>query len=204
MAISDRPVSRRTLLLAGGGTVVTATATGVVLGRREQQAPSPPGAVGPFDIDAAAELLRPTPLHNITGPQSIAFDEHGRLYALQVMQGGVRLPDEERTMSGKARRLAGDMCVTAYNRAGSAARHMYLRGFGHGISMGVEPSGDGPLLWVETMPTPVPGTDVPWPASPSATARCWTARHPRYATTGPCPAAIGSIRPWTWPAIASC
>ncbi|MFD9854141.1 signaling protein [[Kitasatospora] papulosa] len=150
MAISDRPVSRRTLLLAGGGTVVTATATGVVLGRREQQAPSPPGAVGPFDIDAAAELLRPTPLHNITGPQSIAFDEHGRLYALQVMQGGVRLPDEERTMSGKARRLAGDMCVTAYNRAGSAARHMYLRGFGHGISMGVEPSGDGPLLWVES------------------------------------------------------
>ncbi|MDF6018116.1 signaling protein [Streptomyces sp. JH34] len=149
MTISDRPVSRRALLLAGGGTVAAATAAGVVLARREKQTPPPPGAVGLFDIDAAAELLRPTPLHDITGPQSIAFDEHGRMYALQVMQGGIRLPDEERPASGKARRLAGDMCVTAYARGGAAAGHMYLRGFGHGISMGVEPSGDGPLLWVE-------------------------------------------------------
>ncbi|MBM7441195.1 signaling protein [Streptomyces sp. HB132] len=142
-------MSRRAMLLAGGGTLVAATAVGVAVGRREQSTPAPPGAVGRFDIDAASELLRPTPLHDITGPQSIAFDERGRLYALQVMQGGIRLPDEERAASGKARRLAGDMCVTAYSSDREAPRHMYLRGFGHGISMGVEPSGAGPLLWVE-------------------------------------------------------
>ncbi|MEU9063491.1 signaling protein [Streptomyces sp. NPDC048430] len=140
----------RRAVLAGAGTAVAATALGVAFGRTEGSPPLPAGAVGPFDVDAASELLAPTPLHDITGPQSIAFDERGRLYALQVMQGGIRLPDEKRAASGKARRLAGDMCVTAYPHGGATPRHMYLRGFGHGISMGVEPSGEGPLLWVES------------------------------------------------------
>jgi hypothetical protein len=149
MANAERPMSRRAVLLAGGGTAVAATAAGVAFGRREQRTPAPAGVVGLFDVHAASVLLPPTHLHHITGPQSIAFDERGQLYALQVMQGGIQLPDEERPRSGRARRLAGDMCVTAYPNGGSAPRHMYLRGFGHGISLGVEPSGNGPLLWVE-------------------------------------------------------
>ncbi|MEU0302575.1 signaling protein [Streptomyces sp. NPDC006175] len=142
-------MSRRAML-AGGSTVVAATVVGVAFGRGERHDPGPVGTVGSFDIDAATELLPPTPLHHTTGPQSIAFDEQGRLFSLQVMQGGIRLADERRTMSGKARRLAGDMCVTAYRHGDAAPQHMYLRGFGHGISMGVEPSDTGPQLWVES------------------------------------------------------
>lgn len=149
MAGGERPISRRAMLVAGGSTVVAAVGGGVALGRSEQRGPEPTGAVGLFDVDKASELLPPTSLHDGTGPQSIAFDG-GQLYALQVMQGGIRLPDEKRRLSGRARRLAGDMCVTAFSRSGAAAQHMYLRGFGHGISMGVEPSEYGALLWVES------------------------------------------------------
>lgn len=103
-----------------------------------------------FDIAAASELLAPTPLHDITGPQSLAFDDvHGHIYTLQVMQGGLRLPGERHALRASARRLNGDMCVTKLSASGATLGHMYLRGFGHGISFGVEPSGKKVLLWVE-------------------------------------------------------
>ncbi|MFC9242810.1 signaling protein [Streptomyces sp. NPDC057136] len=143
-------IGRRAVLFAGGGAVIAAVG-GVSARVSGPDDGRPAGTVGLFAVDEAAELLPPSPLRTVNGPQSIAFDdERGHVYALQVMPGGLRLPDEKEPRSGRERRLAGDMCVSVLSLSGAAAGHMYLRGFGHGISMGVEPSGADVLLWVES------------------------------------------------------
>ncbi|MBT1102859.1 signaling protein [Streptomyces sp. Tu10] len=144
-------ISRRAVLLAGGGTAIAATG-GVLtwVSGRENRVPTP-ATVGLFAVDDAVALLPPSPLRTVSGPQSFAFDAAGdRVYALQVMADGLRLPDEEEPVSGHDRKMAGDMCVSVLSLSGRAAGHMYLRGFGHGVSMGVESSGEDVLLWVES------------------------------------------------------
>lgn len=49
------------------------------------------------------------------------------------------------------------MCLTVLSSSGDSVGHMYLRGFGHGISFGVEPSDGGVLLWVESDADPRTG-----------------------------------------------
>ncbi|MFE2626110.1 signaling protein, partial [Streptomyces caelestis] len=144
-------LSRRAVLLAGGGTAIAATG-GVLtwVSGRQNRVPTP-ATVGLFAVDEAVALLPPSPLRTVSGPQSFAFDAAGdRVYALQVMADGLRLPDEEEPVSGHDRKMAGDMCVSVLSLSGRAAGHMYLRGFGHGVSMGVESSGEDVLLWVES------------------------------------------------------
>lgn len=150
MAGSEKHLGRRAFLLAGGGAVVAA-AGGALVRESDRGRAGPVDAVGLFAVDEAAELVPPSPLHTANGPQSFAFDDAGgHVYTLQVMPGGVRLADEEAALSGRERRLAGDMCVSVLTLSGAPAGHMYLRGFGHGVSMGVEPSGTEALLWVES------------------------------------------------------
>ncbi|MFJ9828754.1 signaling protein [Streptomyces sp. NPDC101160] len=155
------PVSRRTLLLTGGTATVSLTVGGVAgfaLGRGERPAAGPSEPAGEFDIDRAARLWSPTPLRDTTGPQSLAFDDaRDEVYALQLVQGGRRLPGEDEPLDADDRKRAGDLCVTRYAVSGRRLGHMYLRGFGHGISLGVEPTDDGARLWVESRPHPETG-----------------------------------------------
>jgi hypothetical protein len=102
---------------------------------------------GRFDLGSAPRpLLAGQWLHDRRHvPQSFAFDEAaGFVYVLQV---------EGANAAGTFREHAarGDLVLTKLKRDnGAIAGHMILRGFGHGVSLGVEPAGDGTVqLWTE-------------------------------------------------------
>ncbi|MET9373651.1 signaling protein [Streptomyces sp. NPDC002992] len=162
MATHGPRFSRRTLLVTGGTAAVSLTVGGLAgmalggNGRDADMRPSQP--VGAFDIGRVSRLWSPTPLHETTGPQSFAFDDvRQQVYALQLVQGGLRLPGEDEPVDAGTRKRAGDMCVTRYSRSGEQFGHMYLRGFGHGISLGVEPEDGEVWLWVESRAHPKTG-----------------------------------------------
>ncbi|MEU6393673.1 teichoic acid biosynthesis protein C [Streptomyces sp. NPDC046939] len=97
-------------------------------------------------------------LRHGTVMQSFAFDEaHHCLYALQVMQGGVRLPGEKRTYTHDERARNGDLCLNRLNYRGVLTGSMFLKGFGHGGAMGVERHGKGTRLWTEWDAHPASG-----------------------------------------------
>ncbi|MFJ3665902.1 Teichoic acid biosynthesis protein C (Precursor) [Streptomyces sp. NPDC090106] len=85
---------------------------------------------------AAVRRVAQKRLHEVTVLQSFAFDEtHERLYALQVRRGG----GEE-----------GHLCLNQLTLTGELLGHMHLRGFGHGVSMGVQNAADGTVwIWTE-------------------------------------------------------
>ncbi|HEX2101054.1 MAG TPA: hypothetical protein VHF69_10345 [Candidatus Synoicihabitans sp.] len=76
--------------------------------------------------------------------QSFAFDDvGGHVYLLQV-EGS----NAAGTFAEHSRR--GDLILTKLTLAGATiAGHMVLRGFGHGVAMGVERDGDEVHLWTE-------------------------------------------------------
>ncbi|MFJ3204519.1 signaling protein [Streptomyces sp. NPDC086989] len=153
MADGKTPFSRRSLLFAGGAAAAGLTTGGLSwalrTGTGEQDADVPPLA-GEFDMRTGSQLLAPTPLFNTTGPQSFAFDDtNGQVYTLQTVQDGIRLDDEEEPVDSADRKSSGDMCLTRLSSSGKTLGHMYLRGFGHGISCGVEPTGPRTYIWVE-------------------------------------------------------
>ncbi|MEV8567507.1 signaling protein [Streptomyces sp. NPDC051322] len=160
MTDTGRHISRRSLLWAGGA-VTAAVATGGVVAGREAADPephTPARAAGEFAIASPSQVLSATALHDVTGPQSFAFDDtRGDLYAVQQMQDGLWLAGEPKPVGYAARLRHGDMCVSRLSRTGSLLGHMYLRGFGHGVSLGIEPSGSGVMLWVESQADPATG-----------------------------------------------
>ncbi|MFD0508795.1 teichoic acid biosynthesis protein C [Streptomyces chiangmaiensis] len=84
--------------------------------------------------------------------QAFAFDERRRhMYALQVMQGGVRLPGERRVYSHAERQARGDLCLNRLSMTGALTGYMYLKGFGHGnAALGVESTArTAGVLWLE-------------------------------------------------------
>ncbi|MBT2529858.1 Teichoic acid biosynthesis protein C (Precursor) [Streptomyces sp. ISL-99] len=91
------------------------------------------------------------PLRHTTVLQSFAFDDsRQRLYVLQVMQGGIKLPGESRAYTGTERRQRGDMCLNQLDFSGTRLGHMYLLGHGHGVGMGVERDAAGATwIWTE-------------------------------------------------------
>jgi hypothetical protein len=109
-----------------------------------------------FDLTASStQLIREKALKNNTVLQSIAFDNvNQHVYTMQVIQGGLQLPGESAAVAGATRALNGDLCVTKLDLAGNILSYMYLKGFGHGVSFGVE-SGLGQqgdsvaYLWTE-------------------------------------------------------
>ncbi|MGC5021682.1 hypothetical protein [Micromonospora sp. DT47] len=144
----DDVISRRTLLRTAGGV-----AAGAVLGAAVAR---PALAAVPtskqFDLsDPSDPLIREKNLHNVTVMQSFAIDNvNKRIYTVQVVQGGLQLPGESAPVSGTTRAANGDLCVTQLDIAGSKLGFMYLKGFGHGVQIGVEPSGTSAYLWTET------------------------------------------------------
>ncbi|GHJ42084.1 teichoic acid biosynthesis protein C [Streptomyces sp. TS71-3] len=178
-------IDRRAFVLAGAaGLAATATWTGAAAAtaapRTAGVAPRTPGAglrtaaarsgaapksAGPaasgdrFDLNApAVQYLREKALFNSTILQSFAFDDVNRcLYAVQLMEGGIQLPGEPGPVSGADRSAHGDLCLTKLSLSGDQLGHMYLRGFGHGASIGVEPAGRTSYIWTEADANPDSG-----------------------------------------------
>ncbi|WP_248958819.1 phage baseplate protein [Sphaerisporangium perillae] len=117
---------------AGAGAMAALGLTGI----REARAAAAPGR---FNLAATPEaLILRTALYDETVLQSFAFDNtNGHLYTIQVKNG-----------AGSP--VAGDLCVTKLSLTGTILGHMYLMGFGHGVQIGVEPSGSSAYLWTET------------------------------------------------------
>ncbi|SDE56303.1 hypothetical protein SAMN02799630_05474 [Paenibacillus sp. UNCCL117] len=105
-----------------------------------------------FDLsDPAEEIIREKTLHNGTVLQSFAYDNVNRhIYVVQLMAGGQQLPGESAPVSGANRDLNGDLTLTQLDWEGNETGHMFLKGFGHGVQIGVEPVGQTAYLWTET------------------------------------------------------
>ncbi|WP_082876082.1 phage baseplate protein [Nocardia pseudobrasiliensis] len=126
-------VSRRSLFQLGAGlTAAALTTTRPITARAAVPA-------GRFELTApSTTLLWRKSLHDETVLQSFAVDNaHGHIYAVQLKNGG-------------GSDAAGDLCLTKLSENGSVLGHMYLMGFGHGVQIGVEPSGSSAFLWTET------------------------------------------------------
>ncbi|MER8044630.1 hypothetical protein [Streptomyces sp. NPDC094032] len=111
---------------------------------------------GQIDIAGpVGKLLHRRPLWNGTVMQSFGIDPvSGDIFVLQVMEDRVQLPGESAPVPYDTRKTNGDLCLTRLTEAGELSGHMYLRGFGHGVSLGVE-NRDGTIwLWTETASLP--------------------------------------------------
>ncbi|MET9291131.1 teichoic acid biosynthesis protein C [Streptomyces sp. NPDC003077] len=132
---------------------------------REQAGRRPGPGAGQREADGirltgpARLLIDRRRLAHTTVLQSFAFDERrGHLYAIQVMEGGVRLPGEPRAYGHEERRRRGDLCLNRLTTRGDRLGHMFLLGFGHGGAFGLEDGGaGGPALWTEWDDNPVSG-----------------------------------------------
>ncbi|MFF9841199.1 signaling protein [Streptomyces sp. NPDC013740] len=116
-----------------------------------------------FDLKSqSADLLgREILLEHTRVHQQVAFDPvTGLGYAVQLMSGGRRLPDEDPnvTLSTTDRNQRGDLCVNQLAPDGTVLAVMHLRGFGHGGGLGVEHVDGTPWLWLETDADRVSGT----------------------------------------------
>ncbi len=126
---SHMPVTRRDLLKLGAGAAATAA-----LAARPAAATE-----GRFDLTGSSSpLIWKKDLYDQTVLQSFAFDNvHGHIYTLQLR-------------NGTGQNAAGNLCLTKLSLTGTVLGHMYLMGFGHGVQLGVEPSGSSAYLWTET------------------------------------------------------
>ena len=70
------------------------------------------------------------------------------------MQAGRVLPGATRPYTGTERSTNGDLCITRLGWGGTIIGGMYLKGFGHGVSIGVEPADTSACLWTETDSVP--------------------------------------------------
>ncbi|MGW7573419.1 phage baseplate protein [Streptomyces sp. NPDC054765] len=146
----QRP-GRRTVFRLG--VVAAAAAVAPV---RWAGAASAPGRKPPA-LSAAGRQFLAGKLRHTTVLQSFAVDERrGHVYALQLVAGGFRLPGEKAALSHAERAGNGDLCLNRLTLDGSEAGHMYLKGFGHGGSIGLEEAPGGVRLWTE------------WDANPSS------------------------------------
>ncbi|MET7703860.1 Teichoic acid biosynthesis protein C (Precursor) [Streptomyces sp. NPDC005485] len=87
-------------------------------------------------VPSARWLRQKGTLKEPTVLQSFAFDEpNGHLYVLQVTATG---------------RPTGDLCLNKLDHQGNRLGHMYLKGFGHGVSMGVQRDASDGSTWIWT------------------------------------------------------
>ncbi|MGW1026231.1 phage baseplate protein [Streptomyces sp. NPDC002577] len=151
---------RQILRLAGAALGVAAVPAVAVMSaqavtRASRSEDAEPGAVTAtkrFDLsDPSDVLLREIGLTGTRVLQSFAFDNtRGHLFTVQLVDGGLRLPGESQTYTGAEREANGDLCLTRLDTSGRILGTMYLRGFGHGVQIGVESTTAGSFLWTET------------------------------------------------------
>ncbi|MEU9214447.1 teichoic acid biosynthesis protein C [Streptomyces sp. NPDC048415] len=143
---------RRTVLGLGAVAALTFLPPG-----REAHASPVPDHKLPA-LSAAGLPLLTGRLRHTTVLQSFGFDEpRGHIYALQIVEGGVRLPGEKTARTHAERAKSGDLCLNRLAMDGSPAGHMYLKGFGHGGALGIEASATAATLWTEWDANPASG-----------------------------------------------
>ncbi|MDX2824320.1 Tat pathway signal sequence domain protein [Streptomyces ipomoeae] len=153
-ADTGRPSRRQILKRAAGLTGATLLGSAVLSGAGTAAA-----AVATskrFDLtDPSDEWFREILLQDTRILQSFSFDNTNKhLYTAQLVQEGRQLPGETRTYTGTERETNGDLCITRLDWQGYVIGRMYLRGFGHGVSIAAEPSGNSAYLWTETDSVP--------------------------------------------------
>jgi hypothetical protein len=150
-AAQPRNLGRRGFII-GGAAAVAATAAPTPA----SAAQSSPGTMVDADprftlSDPSYRFIRERKLREHTVLQSFAFDHNsGHIYTAQVVQGGRQLPGESATVPGAQRDANGDLCVTKLDYDGNQLGYMYLKGFGHGVCIGVESVARTAYLWTET------------------------------------------------------
>ncbi|WP_354642676.1 teichoic acid biosynthesis protein C [Kitasatospora camelliae] len=154
MVAADRTrIGRRSLLLAGAGTLAALGAAGCGSGA------GVPAPTGPrFDLATASDrLIREKPLWYGTLPQSFAFDRvHGHIYVTQAVESDALLPGDREPASTEEG-VSGDLCVNKLDLEGNRLEFMRLKGFGHGVGLGVEVVGGSVYVWTETDVNPESG-----------------------------------------------
>lgn len=105
-----------------------------------------------FDLNRpVVHLFQRKALYERTVLQSFAFDNINRkIYTVQLMPGGKQLSNEKGPISGAKRALSGDLVLTKLDLNGNKQGYMYLKGFGHGVSIGVESQGNQVYIWIES------------------------------------------------------
>lgn len=185
-----RPVrlGRRGFLIGGGAVLVAALGTGAATsGPKGELARE--ASRGHFDLRADSHpFMRRQTAHNGTVLQSFAFDDvNEHVYVAQTMQGGVTLWGESEPVSWERRDADGDMCLTKLDYRGGELGYMYLKGFGHGVSIGVEPDGDDAYIWTETDTNPGSGYGRAIARFKFADARTLTYGHDEFEVHRPVP-----------------
>lgn len=90
--------------------------------------------------------MRDIQLSEVTVAQSLDFDYDNQfIYVGQIIQGGRQFPDEGAPVPFGTRESNGDTSISRLNMDGTLESNMYIRGSGHGTSVGVAPDG---RLWV--------------------------------------------------------
>lgn len=90
-----------------------------------------------FDLTKPSyDLFRSKPLYDDTVQQGFAFDNKNRRLFVSQRRNG-------------ASAESGDLCITQLDFSGKTLGHMYLKGFGHGVSFGAQGSGSATYLWTE-------------------------------------------------------
>ncbi|MFF0794881.1 Tat pathway signal sequence domain protein [Streptomyces spiralis] len=148
-------LSRRSILRCVGGVAAGTLAASLAITQEGTAAAAAPSSER-FDLtDGSTEWFREILLNETRIMQSFAFDNTNKhLYTAQLIGGGISLPGETQTYTGADRSRNGDLCITRLDWQGNIIGRMYLKGFGHGVSIGVEPSGGGAYLWTETDSVP--------------------------------------------------
>jgi hypothetical protein len=135
--MSDAVTRRRAL--QGGGGAAAVLAFQAVPGIGTENAYAALRRSRRFHLTAGSQaVLKEKALMGGRVLQSFAFDNVNRhIYAIQLRSGSPR--------------ESGDLCITKLDLSGRRLGHMYLRGFGHGEQIGLEPAGTGaaPYLWTE-------------------------------------------------------
>lgn len=138
-SLSDKSFSRRKFLMLSGGIAAAAMFPGIALGGGRSRAAAAVLPNSPrFSLSGSGgEMFRDVSLGSATVMQSFGFDSvNNAIYTVQITYGS---PSS-----------SGDLTVTKLSMTGTILGQMALKGFGHGVSIGVEPSGTSAYLWTET------------------------------------------------------
>lgn len=194
-AMKRQPKYSRRALLAAGGAGAVALSGGFVGARilSGMSDDEPEASVGDFGLTPSSELLAPSRLRFTTVAQSFAFDDtRADVYVAQLVGGGLRLPGESRRPTSAERARHGDLCVNRLSSGGTLTGHMILRGFGHGVSFGVEPTGSGVLLWTESQAHPRTGYGLAVTRVPFTDGAVLDSRDPSLVHHRPVPGSIAN------------
>ncbi|MEV0532002.1 hypothetical protein [Kitasatospora sp. NPDC050463] len=158
-------VSRRRLMVAGAGVAAAAAGSVAVPGAARADVVTNPANMPTgaplIDVASGSASWLPDVVNRDTSTtlQGFAFDSvNGHFFTLQIagasqvayLRSGAQVAVTP-SISGDQHADSGDLCLTKHDLAtGAVLGHMYLLGFGHGVSLGIEPAVGGAPAYVWT------------------------------------------------------